>query len=192
MQQLRNFLWTLTAGLLLVLLAGGAIFGLRQVKTEPHRHFWDTATVIHEVQSLADLVTVKYVLDKVVVLEDVKWYGESRLLLLAHGVVKAGLELRQMQPADVTIVGKKISLRLPPAQITDVYLDDHASRVIDHTTGLLRSFDKDLEQAARLNAVQEITLAARQGNILQEANQRGQTELENFFKQAGFEQVEFR
>ena len=93
---------------------------------------------------------------------------------------------------DVSITGKKISLRLPSPQITDAYLDDHASQVIDHTTGLLRAFDKDLEQSARQNAVDDIARAARRGGILDEAEKRGRTELENFFKRAGFERVEFR
>ena len=153
---------------------------------------WNTTSVVHEVQSLSDLVTVKYVMDKVVVLEDVKWYGENRVLLLAHGVVKAGIDLKRLQPGDVVISGKIISLHLPPPSITDAYLDDRASQVIDHTTGLLRAFDKDLEQTARQNAVDDIARAARQGGILDEANKRGRTELENFFKHAGFERVEFR
>ena len=77
-------------------------------------------------------------------------------------------------------------------QITDAYLDDKASQVIDHATGLLRSFDKDLEQAARQNAVDDIARAARRGGILDEAEKRARTELEGLFKRAGFEQVEFR
>ena len=60
------------------------------------------------------------------------------MLLLAHGVVKAGIDLKRLQPGDVAITGKKISLRLPPPLITDAYLDDRASQVIDRTTGLLR------------------------------------------------------
>jgi hypothetical protein len=131
-------------------------------------------------------------MDKVVVLEDVKWYGENRVLLLAQGVVKAGIDLKKLQPADIAISGKKISLRLPPTQITDAYLDDSASQVIDHTTGLLRAFDKDLEQAARQNAVDDIARAARRAGILDEADKRGRAELQNFFKRAGFETVEFR
>lgn len=35
----------------------------------------------------------------------------------------------------------------------DAYLDDASSQVIDQTTGLLRAFEKDLEQTARQNAV---------------------------------------
>jgi hypothetical protein len=107
-------------------------------------------------------------------------------------VVKAGIDLKKLQPEDISISGKKISLHLPPAQITDAYLDDSASQVIDHTTGLLRAFDKDLEQTARQNAVDDIARAARRAGILDEAEKRGRDELQSFFKRAGFESVEFR
>jgi Protein of unknown function (DUF4230) len=152
----------------------------------------NTSSVVREVQSLSDLVTVQYVMEKVVVLEDVKWYGENRVLMLAHGVVKAGIDLKRLQTGDVTISGKKISIHLPVAQVTDAYLDDKASQVIDHTTGLLRSFDKDLEQTARQNAVDDIARAARKAGILDDADKRAKSELETFLKQAGFEAVEFR
>jgi len=107
-------------------------------------------------------------------------------------VVKAGIDLKSLQPSDVTISGKTVIIRLPQPHISDAYLDDQATQVIDHTTGLLRSFDKDLEQTARQNAVDDISRAARNGGILNEANQRARTELETFFKQAGFDSVVFQ
>ena len=182
----------LTAMALLVLAVYLTFTVAQWAKRGAGLHLWNTTSVIREVQPLAELVTVKYVMDKVVVLEDVKWYGESRVLLLAQGVVKAGLDLKRLKPEDVAITGKKICLHLPPTQITDAYLDDAASQVIDHTTGFLRAFDKDLEQAARQNAVDDIARAARHAGILDEADKRGRAELQNFFKRAGFEQVEFR
>jgi hypothetical protein len=106
--------------------------------------------------------------------------------------LKAGIYLKRLQPGDVSISGKTICLKLPVPQITDAYLDDQATQVIDHSTGLLRSFDKDLEQTARQNAVDDITRAARKGGILEEANKRARNELEIFLKHAGFESVEFR
>ena len=192
MRQLRNFFWMLTATALLVMAIYLTFTVAQWAKRGAGLHLWNTASVVHEVQPLAELVTVKYVMDKVVVLEDVKWYGENRVLLLAHGVVKAGIDLKRLSPEDVNISGKKISLRLPVPQITDAYLDDKASQVIDHSTGLLRAFDKDLEQAARQNAVDDIARAARKGGILDDADKRARTELETFLKHAGFESVEFR
>jgi hypothetical protein len=131
-------------------------------------------------------------MEKVVMLEDMKWYGENRVMMLAHGVVKAGIDLKRIKPDDVTISGKKISIHRPVAQVTDAYLDDKASQIIDHSTGLLRSFDKDLEQTARQNAVDDIARGARKAGILEDADKRARAELETFLKQAGFETVEFR
>jgi len=192
MRQLRNFTWTLTAVVVLVAAAYLTFTAARWLNRGDGVRFWNTTSVVREVQPLADLVTVKFVLDKVVVLEDVKWYGENRVLLLAQGVVKAGIDLKRLKPEDATISGKTITLRLPPPQILDAYLDDKASQVIDHTTGLLRAFDKDLEQTARKNAVDDIARAARNAGILDEADKRGRAELGHFLKQAGFAAVEFR
>jgi len=146
---------------------------------------------VQQVQTLSDLVTVKYVMEKVVILEDAKWYGESRVLLLAHGIVKAGIDLKRITADDVTISGKSISIKLPPPQVTDAYLDDKQTQVIDHETGMLRVFDKDLEQTARENAVDDIQRAARNAGILKDADERARLELELFLREAGFEQVAF-
>jgi hypothetical protein len=154
------------------------------------RKFYNTATVLQQVQTLSQLVTVKYVMEKVVVLEDVKWFGESRVLLVAHGIVKAGVDFSQLKPEDVRVSGKKISLRLPPAQITDAYLDDQATRVVERTTGLLRMFDKNMEQAARQNAVDDIRRSARTAGILKDADERAQAQVKNLFRQMGFEEIE--
>ncbi|MCW5551114.1 MAG: DUF4230 domain-containing protein [Verrucomicrobiae bacterium] len=157
------------------------------------RSTFGTSTVLQQVQTLSQLVTVKYVMEKVVVLEDVKWYpgGDSRVLMLAHGIVKAGVDLGRIQPEDVTVSGTRVSIRLPPAQITDLYLDDRQTRIIERTTGLLRTFDKDLEQTARQNAVNDIRRAARNAGILKDADERAKTQLTSLFKQMGFEVVEF-
>src|SRR5690242_8129079 len=183
-------------GLALAIAAGVVLFGallwLRQPLFRTPPKIQNTATILKQVQTLDDLVTVKYVLEKVVILEDVKWYGENRVLLVAHGVVKAGIDLKRITPGDVTIDDKKIVMRLPPPQITDAYLDEPKSQVVDHTTGLLRAFDKDLEQTARQNAVDDIRRAARNDGILDEADKRARLELELFLRQAGFQQVEFR
>ena len=189
---MRDFIFAVTAVVLLALAVYLTFTTARWLNGGTGLHLWNTTSVVHEVQTLADLVTVEYVMEKVVVLEDVKWYGENRVLLLAHGVVKAGIDLKRLQPAEVMISEKKISLKLPPAQVTDAYLDDRASQMIDHTTGLLRAFDKDLEQAARQNAVDDIARAARKGGILEDADKRAKLALEKLLKRAGFEMVEFR
>ena len=158
---------------------------------------YNTATLLKQVQTISQLVTVKYLMEKVVIVEDVKafdvkWLFENRVLLVAHGVVKVGVDLSQLKPGDLQVSEKRIALTLPPPQITDAYLDDQQTQVIERTTGFLRSFDKDLEQTARQNAVDDIRRAARTGGILKDADERTREQLTNFFKQLGFEAVEFR
>ena len=149
-----------------------------------------TATIVQQVQTLSELVTVKYVLEKVVILDDIKWYGENRVMLVAHGIVKAGVDLQEIKPEDVRVEDKKIVLKLPRARITDVYLDDQKTRVVDRSTGLLRAFDKDLEQNARRQAVDDLRIAARSNRIYEDAEERARLQLTNLFHQLGYE-VEF-
>jgi len=151
----------------------------------------NTATILTRVQTLSQLVTVKYVLEKVVVVEDAKWYGENRVLLVAHGVAKAGVDLSRLKPEDFHITGHAISVTLPRANITDVYLDDNRTQVIERSTGIMREFDKDLEQNARREAVEDLRAAAMQDGIVKDAQDRAQAQLANLFYQLGFSQVDF-
>lgn len=181
------------AVVLALALASGLFFGkvLPRVSA-PSSSQINTATVIRQIQTLSELVTVKYVIEKVVILEDVKWYGENRLLLLAHGVVKAGIDLGEIKPEDVSVQEKKITLKLPMEKITDAYLDDKKTGVIERSTGMVRQFDKDLEQTARRQAVEDIRRAARQNGITNDARERAEAQLRVFLQQAGFEEVTFK
>ena len=168
-------------------------FGPRLLGWGSGPRIYGTASVLQQVQTLSEFVTVKYVMEKVVVLEDAKWYpgGESRVLLIAHGIVKAGVDFKGMTAADVQVSGKTISLRLPPPKLTDAYLDETQTRVVERTTGLLRLFDKDLEQTARQNALDEIRRSARTTGILKDAEERARDQIKILFLQLGFEKVEF-
>lgn len=149
-----------------------------------------TPTILERVQALSEYVTVKYVMEKVVVVEDVKWYGDNRVLLVAHGVVKAGLDLGGMGVGAVEVEGKRVKLRLPEGRVTEVYLDEGETRVVERTTGMLRMFDKDLEQRARVLAVEEMERAARYAGILEEAGENARSQLRGMLGWMGYE-VEF-
>ena len=160
--------------------------------------FLNSAAILQQVKNLSELVTVEYVIEKVEGLQvpSENLVGqlvgsENRLLLLAHGRVKAGIDLSKLQPDDLVISGKTIYLNLPPAQITDAYLDEKATQVIDRKTGLFAPSDRDLEKTVRNNAVDDIRRAAREGGIVRAADERARTQLRNLLLQLGFEKVEF-
>ncbi|HTJ00318.1 MAG TPA: DUF4230 domain-containing protein [Dongiaceae bacterium] len=172
----------------------GFWLGWQMPRGGAHSKTYPTAILLQQVQTLSELVTVKYVLEKTEVLEDVKWsewLGTSRVLLLAHGVVKAGVDLKRMQPNDIRISGKKVVIVLPPAQIIDAYLDEKQTQVIERTTGIIRSFDKTLETTARQEALADIERAARHNGILKDADDRAKTQLAGLFHQLGYDSVVF-
>ena len=188
----KYWLWLTLAILLLVLAVGVClgVFLLRTVNAGGVR-VYNTATILKQVQTVSELVTVKYVMEKVVVLEDVKWYGENRVLLVAHGVVKAGVDLSRLEEGDISVHGQSVTINLPRAQIIDAFLDEKQTHIVERTTGLLRTFDKDLEQVARQNAVADIRTAARVNGILKDADERAQLQLAVLFHQMGFLEVNF-
>src|SRR5437762_2487316 len=73
----------------------------------------------------------------------------------------------------------------------DAELDDHLTQVVERNTGFLRSFNKDLEQTARQNAIDDIRRAARSSGILKDAEERARAQLTHLCRQLGFEDVEF-
>lgn len=184
--------------LLAVFFAAGIFLGFmghRLSRLGAGPRFFNTPAVIQQVRSLSELVTVQYVIEKVVVLEDVKYIavlGESRVLMIAHGIVKAGINLEDLKPEFCQVSGTKVQIALPAARITDAYLDEHQTRVVERTTGLLRTFDKDLEQTARQQAVDDIRRAARNGGILKEAEKRARLQIEVLLRQMGFTEIEFK
>jgi hypothetical protein len=189
------------AVLVVVVFATGIWLGLRisrAARTNPGLREDNTIAVVREVQALSDLVTVKYVVEKVIILESPPGstlgqfvQGNNRLLLLAHGTVKAGIDLKRLGPGDVQYSNDRIRIHLPLPQITDAYLDEHETKVIDWQRGFLREYDKDLERSARQNAVDDIRRAARADGILAEAGNRARLELALFLNKAGYSNVEF-
>jgi hypothetical protein len=101
------------------------------------------------------------------------------------------VDFRALKSADLKVSGKTLWINLPAARVTDAYLDDKETKVIERSTGFLRSFDKDLEQNVRRTAVDDMRTAALRGGIVKDANDRARTELAGFFHAMGFERVEF-
>jgi hypothetical protein len=151
------------------------------------------------VKTLSQLVTVQYVMEKVVMRTVPAGNpigqavgSEDRVMLLAQGIVKAGVDLSELQPDDLQITGKAVSIRLPKSKITDAYLVEQQTKVLDRSTGLFTTFDKNLEQDARVEAQEAIHRAARNAGIIKDADDRARMQLELLLHQMGFEHVEFR
>ena len=156
----------------------------------------DQPTVVRQIQQLQRLETVSFSMDKIISGEHdnpylPKFLVSDRLLLVVHGDVIAGVDLSQLQPQDVAIRGKAISLRIPNSQILVTRLDNSKTRVYSRDTGLFSSPDPNLESEVRQEAERQLQEAALQGNILKTAGDNARATLSALLRSLGFTSVEF-
>jgi Protein of unknown function (DUF4230) len=154
-------------------------------------------TVVRQIQQLQRLETVSYTMDKIMSGERnnaylPKFLAGDRLLLVVHGDVIAGVDLGKVQPADVSVRGRTISLRIPAAEIFTTRIDNARTRVYSRDTGLFSTPDPNLESEVREEAERQLQQAALQDGALKTADQNARTTLSRMLTGLGFEQVEFR
>ena len=138
------------------------------------------------------MTTVRYNIQKVIGLKEQKVpFGNEQVLMLVQAKVLGGINLTN---ATASRTGHAVVIRLPPAQILDVSLDDQETKVWDRSTTWWTpwvSLNPDLEQSARRAALADVRLAAIQMGILSNAQQNAETLIRNFLQTSGFNQVSF-
>ena len=154
-------------------------------------------TVVRQIQQLQRFETVSYTMDKIMSGERnnaylPKFLAGDRLLLVVHGDVIAGVDLGKVQPADVSVHGRMISLRIPGAEIFTTRIDNARTRVYSRDTGLFSIPDPNLESEVREEAERQLQQAALQDGVLKTADQNAHNTLSRMLTGLGFEQVEFR
>lgn len=133
----------------------------------------DAPAVVSQVRGLKELVTVRYVIQKVLgVTEPRQPLGEESILLMVQGRAQAGVDLGAVTQYDVQVVGKRIKIRLPHAEIFDVFIDEKNTKVWDRRITWWTPWvspDPDLEHKARLTAIDDIRKTALDMGILRDA-----------------------
>jgi len=152
-------------------------------------------TIINEVQSLARLETIRYTVEKVITAEIGQgifaFLGGDKLLLVAHGLVIAGIDMAKIKPEDMWLGQGELNVRLPASEVFVTTLDNEKTYVYERDTGILKSPDLNLETNARQAAEAEILKAAIADGILDQANTNAQTYLRWFFETLGYKQINF-
>ncbi len=155
---------------------------------------------INQVRALADLTTSSLLMSTIVEANQARVGNivHEKLVLLACGRVKAGIDLSKLKDADVKSSpdGVTVTVRMPKAEILDAYLIDDSNqpcttRVYDRTNLILLPATKDLESQAREQAVKAIRETALQSGVLGEAERNAQTVIERVLLLAGYEVVVF-
>lgn len=155
----------------------------------------DPVTIIHEVRSLARLETIQYTVEKVITAEIGQgvfaYLFEDRLLLVAHGVVIAGIDLEKLKPEDMWLDGGVLNVRLPDAEVFVATLDNEKTYVYERDTGIFRTPVQSLETLARQSAEKEIRESAINDGILDVARQNAEAYLSRLFLALGYADVIF-
>lgn len=152
-------------------------------------------TVIHGIQELSRLETAVYHIEKIITAESgqgpLGFLFGDKLLLIAHGLVIAGVDLGDIGPVDVWVGDQgEVILRLPAAQVFVATLDNQRTQVYDRRTGVI-GMNPQLETDARREAERLILEAALENGLKQTAEENARTVLRSFLLSLGFEQVVF-
>jgi hypothetical protein len=153
--------------------------------------------VVEGVQDLNRLATVRWRESVIVTRESggtelERFLAGEKVLLVATGDVEAGVDLASLGRDDVKVNGETVTIRLPEPEILSVSLDEQKTGVYDRDFGPLNLRpDDDLVEQARAAAVDRIEQAARDEDILDQAEQNAEDSIRAFVRTLGFEEVRF-
>ncbi len=153
-------------------------------------------TVVLQLRNAADLTTAIYTGEVIVpISQDQVWasfvIGSTKLLYVAKGEVKAGIDLNRLTTNDVIVGTDSIRVTLPAPVILDSKIDVNQSQIYDHQRSLFGpDVAVDLHQRAQREALRRIEAAACEGGLLQLASDRAQLVITRLLQQMGYPQVD--
>nr|WP_290227858.1 DUF4230 domain-containing protein [Trichocoleus desertorum] len=155
------------------------------------------SVTLRQIQGVSELSTTVFAMEAIVPTRQDRELagfvvGTTKLLYIAYGEVKAGVDLEQLQPQDVVVKGEMIQIRLPPPRILDAKIDVTRSQVYDYDRGLLGlgpDVAPDLQTLAERQALEKIVATACQEGVLQKANERAQQVVSQLLSTTGYPQV---
>ncbi|MGQ0848227.1 MAG: DUF4230 domain-containing protein [Actinomycetota bacterium] len=152
-------------------------------------------TVIRSIRDLANLTTVEYVeytvVEKGTDAGVLNWATGDSLTLLAVARIGAGVDLSRLDSDsfDVNQETGEVVVRLPPADIQYVAVDNEATQVLDRSTGIFTKGDPRLETDARRVAEEVLVEQARTSGIIAEADENAAMVITNFLLGLGYTDV---
>ena len=171
----------------------GAMFSLSQSQAEADVR----NVVVRQVRGASELTTSVFTMESVVPTRQEQKLGNytigaTTLLYIAYGEVRAGVDLKDLSPADVQVKDNTIQLRLPPPRILDSKIDVNKSSVYDYNRGFLGlgpDVAPQLQTLAQRETLKKIQTAACDQGILKQANDRAQLVVEKLLSTAGHKTV---
>ncbi len=160
------------------------------------RRVVDAPAVVREIQRLSELVTVRYNIQKVVGLKEEKVpFGSEQVLLMVQADVLGGVDLAALNTNEVQIgANNVITVRLPPPKVMHVYVDEKQTRVWDRSKTWWTPwvpYDPELEQKARLAALETVQASALEMGILSNAQENAEKAVRGLLQTMDVRSVRF-
>jgi len=155
----------------------------------------DPVTYINEIRALARLETIQYSVSQVVSGElnqgTLGFAFGTKILVVVHGSVIAGIDMEKMQPGNMRMDGGVLYVRLPPAEVLTTTLDESKTEVYTVQEGLLADIDPSLVIDTIRVGKDTILTAALADGILVQGQRNAEAYLLKFFSALGFKTVIF-
>lgn len=142
--------------------------------------------IVRQVREVSELTTATFEMDAVVPVSEKGFLAQSKLLYIAHGAVRVGVDLSEFQADDVQVEEEKITVTLPPLKVLDSKLDLDHSSVYSYDQGFLGWGPAvvNLQAQAQREAIRKVEEAACQDWLIKTASGRVQQTVEHLLSQA--------
>ena len=155
------------------------------------------SVVIQQVRGVSELTTAVFTMQAVVpTSQDATLsgfvLGTTKLLYIAYGEVKAGVDLQRLTAANVQVTENGLQIQLPPPQLLDRKIDVNRSSVYDYnrgTFGLGPDAAPTLQVLAQQEALQKIVETACADGVLEKANDRAKLVVAQLLTTTGYKNV---
>ncbi len=147
--------------------------------------------IVRQVRDVSELTTAMFEMDAVVPVSETGLIivnipiTKSKLLYIAHGNVRVGVDLSEFQADDVQVEGDKITVTLPALKVLDSKLDLDHSKVYSYDRGFL-GWGPDvvnLQAQAQREAIKKVEEAACQNWLIKTASDRVEKTVEHLLSQ---------
>jgi Protein of unknown function (DUF4230) len=157
-----------------------------------------SSVILARIRGVSELTTAIFVMEAIVPTSQAQKIGgftiaETKLLYIANGEVKAGINLQKITSEAVKIDGNRLQIQLPAPEILDSKIDVTRSRVYDYDRGFLGlgpDVAPELQTLAQKETLTKIIATACDRGILQEANEKAQLSLTQLLQTSGYQRVE--
>jgi len=203
---------TITKYLWLVLLLLAVILLFQKIKWLPSftdifkskpLEIENTAIVIKEINSLAQLITIT-AYNEVVIDETIKGnsifnnpqvptllnvpdlrYADKKMVLIGKGKVLAGVDLAKLTDKDVFVQRDSVSVKLPKALLLQVILNPSDFETFEETG----TWTDAEVRALKMKLKDKLIITVLRQNILPKASDKAKLLIENFLTSVGFKKV---